>query len=89
MLVIPFAAQELGDRFRFEVPNPDDYEIGKSYDAEAEDPDGPYPVVATIGGEARPRDRRHVRRRLAARRLSFAHTLLTNHAGQPVTRRHR
>ena len=48
MLVIPFAAQEGGNRFRFEVPNPDDYEIGKSYDAEAEDPDGSYPITATI-----------------------------------------
>ena len=48
MLVIPFAAQELGNRFRFDAPNPDDYEVGHSYEAQAEDPDGAYPVVATI-----------------------------------------
>lgn len=48
MLVIRFAAQEAGSRFRVDVPNPDDYEVGQSYEAEAEDPDGSYPVVATI-----------------------------------------
>ena len=29
MLIIPFAAQEIGNRFRLEVPNPEDYEIGR------------------------------------------------------------
>jgi len=29
MLFIPFAAQEIGNRFRLEVPNPEDYEIGR------------------------------------------------------------
>jgi hypothetical protein len=29
MLIIPFAAQEIGNRFRLEVPNPEDYKIGR------------------------------------------------------------
>jgi hypothetical protein len=29
MLIIAFAAQEIGNRFRLEVPNPEDYEIGR------------------------------------------------------------
>jgi hypothetical protein len=29
MLIIPFAAQEIGNRFRLGVPNPEDYEIGR------------------------------------------------------------
>jgi len=48
MLVIPFAAQEIGNRFRLVVPNPGDYEPGRFYRAQAVDPDGPYPVLAVI-----------------------------------------
>ena len=48
MLGIPFDAHELGNRFRFEVPNPDAYDVGQTYEAEAVDPEGAYPVVATI-----------------------------------------
>jgi hypothetical protein len=51
MLVIPFASQELTNRFRLEVPNPEDYDIGESYPARAVDPDGAYPVLATIEGK--------------------------------------
>jgi hypothetical protein len=46
MLKIPFEAQELGNRFRMQVPNPDDYKVGQSYAAQAVDPT--YPVRATI-----------------------------------------
>jgi hypothetical protein len=48
MLVIPYAAQEIGNRFRLEVPNPGDYVPGRFYTAQAVDPDGPYPVLAVI-----------------------------------------
>jgi hypothetical protein len=29
MLIVPFAAQEIGNRFRLEVPNPENYKIGR------------------------------------------------------------
>jgi hypothetical protein len=29
MLIIPLDAQEIGNRFRLEVPNPEDYKIGR------------------------------------------------------------
>ncbi len=49
MLVIPFETQETGNRFLgLTVPNPDDYAVGQSYPAHAVDPDGAYPVLATI-----------------------------------------
>jgi hypothetical protein len=47
MLVIPFAAQEIGNRFRLEVPNPGDACPAGST-AQAVDRDGPYPVLAVI-----------------------------------------
>jgi len=48
MLVIPFAAQEIGNRFRLVVPNSGDYEPGRFYTAQVVDLDGPYPVLAVI-----------------------------------------
>jgi hypothetical protein len=48
MLVIPFAAQEIGNRFRLVVPNPGDYEPCRFCTAQAVDPGGPYPVLAVI-----------------------------------------
>ena len=48
MLVIPYAAQAIGNRFWLVVPNPGDYEPGRFYAAQAVDPDGPYPVLAVI-----------------------------------------
>jgi len=47
--VIPFDAQETTNRFpELKVANADDYEVGKSYEAQAVDSDGPYDVLATI-----------------------------------------
>jgi hypothetical protein len=48
MLVIPFAAQEIDNRFRLVVANPGDYEPDRLYTAQAVDPGGPYPVLAVI-----------------------------------------
>ena len=48
MLVIPFAAQEIGNRFRLVVANPGDYEPDRLYTAQAVDPGGPYPALAVI-----------------------------------------
>ena len=49
MLVIPFKAQEIAGLFVVRVANPDDYEIGPSYAAQAIDERGrPHSVIAKI-----------------------------------------